>query len=366
MKEFIKKNKLIIIKLAVACILVICGTAFAKWDYFMYDKPVGKIISESTQCVNEGKGDMEPRYIQTLEIRLMNGPNKGKVITYYNKYLYSQFNTTAYEKGTDVFLSIRDENTKITKVKLDYYYAFIIGLFVAILILISGKRGVMILLSVVFNILIFYMGLKGFIDGRYIGLVTFALTIVFILITLLVLNGFSRKSFGAILSSLLTIGVVYLIYIIAMNICEKPMFELMDYIIGNEPLEKLYGASVVLGALGAIMDVAITVNSSVSEIVATSNQLELKSIIRSVREIGYDIMGTMVNVLFFTFICGGIPMFLLRIENGYALGTIMNLNIVFDEIRFLIGAIGIVLAIPLSGVVAVMMHFAVIKNQQDR
>lgn len=369
MKELVRKNKKLIIKIFISVIFVAGITVFAKYDCFLYKEPIGKIIEVNTECIDEGQGDLEERYLQTMLVEIQNGRYKGHIFTYYNKFLYSEFNTTSYKKGTEVFLSIKEEidssgesinddgiTIKFMNTKTDYYLVFIISIFVVLVLFISKIKGIWIILSVVVNIAVFEAGLHGFIDGRHVGILTILLTVLFVVFTMLFINGLSKKTFGAIVSSLVTVAIIYLIYIITYHFSKKPMFELMDYIIGDEPLEKLYLTSIIFGALGAVMDVCVTINSSVSEIAATAEKPTIKTMIKSVREISYDIMGTMINVLFFTFISGGLPMFILRIKNGYSLNEILNLNIVFDEMRFLIGAIGIVMAIPVSGFFAILIN----------
>ena len=107
------------------------------------------------------------------------------------------------------------------------------------------------------------------------------------------------------------------------------------------------------------MDVAVTVNSSVSEIIRTTEDITVKKLIPSIREIGDDINGTMINVVFFTFILGELPLIILKLSNGYAISTLLGYGTEFEIIRFLIGAIGIVLAIPVSA------FFAIVFNRKE-
>lgn len=89
----------------------------------------------------------------------------------------------------------------------------------------------------------------------------------------------------------------------------------------------------------------------------------MKALIHSIREMGYDIMGTMINVLFFTYISGAVPIMIVKIKNGYTLYHLIRFEIVFEIIRFLIGAIGIVLAIPVAGILAILLlHKAGVKE----
>ena len=90
--------------------------------------------------------------------------------------------------------------------------------------------------------------------------------------------------------------------------------------------------------------------------------VSLRRLIHSGREIGYDIMGTMINVLLFVLASGMIPMFILKMNNDISFITIVRYHIPYDICRFLIESIGIVLAIPVSILItSVMMKLTIRK-----
>ena len=128
----------------------------------------------------------------------------------------------------------------------------------------------------------------------------------------------------------------------------------MDYIAGPNDIENIFLSGVTIGCLGAVMDVSITINSAVNEIVNSTSSITIKQLIKSIREIGHDIMGTMINVLMFSYIGGSLAIVILKIINGYNLARMIQFDISFAIVRFLIGSIGIVAAVPISALVAVL------------
>ena len=112
--------------------------------------------------------------------------------------------------------------------------------------------------------------------------------------------------------------------------------------------EDIFAAEVMLAGLGAIMDVAVTISAALSELLEKKPDLTFRSLFRSGREIGYDIMGTMISVLLFTFGSSLIPSFLIRMNNEVSFLTIVRLHIPLEIVEFLIESIGIVAAIPIS------------------
>jgi len=110
--------------------------------------------------------------------------------------------------------------------------------------------------------------------------------------------------------------------------------------IANIEKGKMNPSYLILRALAKVLHISLDtlINPDVS----------LRKLIHSGREIGYDIMGTMINVLLFVLASGMIPMFILKMNNEIRFITIIRYHIPYDICRFLIESIGIVLAIPVS------------------
>lgn len=361
------------IKIIISLLVIISVTVFAKFDYFLYKDTIATVVKVENIKTSEGNDEREENYIQNLTLKIKNGKYKGKIVNTTNKYFYSQFSSTKYAKGNDVFVSINDDDddddelsVKVLRTKVDMYAAFVFSTFVVLTILLTKRKGILAIITLIVNIGIFTLALQSYIRSEQIEITTIITSAFFIVFTLFILNGFSKKSLGAIISSLITVMCIYIIYEVAYKNTARPSFELMNYIFGNENLDALFLASVVLGSLGAVMDVSITINSSVTEIINTAKEPGVKSMIKSVKEISYDIMGTMVNVLFFSYVSGSIPMFLIKIKNGYSFINIVRFDVVFELLRFLVGSIGIVLAIPISGTAAVVLHLKKLKKKNSR
>ncbi len=359
---FIKKYK-IQIKKAMFILLVVAGTYMvASNNYRFYSTPIGSVIEEQSEFIKTVKGmngEEENYYSQKLTLKVRNTSLIGREVEITNEYALSQINSTKYETGDDLFLNVNEEGggdlaVSISNVKRDKYTILMVTVFVVIMIMVAGKRGILTITTLIINILIFALMVYAYVKDWDFENMLFLLAVVFATLTLLILGGIRKKSVGSIISTIVTIWVIMIIYHVVYSVSTELPYEMMNYISGPDYLEVIFRAGIILGCLGAIMDIAITINSSVHELVETIPSITTKELYRSVKEIGYDIMGTMINVLFFTFVSGCIPMILLKIVNGYSLINIIHYSIVFDTIRFLMGAIGIVLAIPLSSFVAIL------------
>lgn len=359
MKKKYWSNKKVI-RAGIAIFLFLVVVILADHNYCFYNKTIASVRSVSEKYLesHEGpNGEKEKYFIQNVKAVVRNGIHKGKEINFENTYSYSGMKNEKYQSGEDIFIEISENDGKLSStvsgIKRDKYVIFLVALFITVLILITGKQGFLTLVSLAVNILIFILAVGFYSQGKDFEVLCFAMVLLFNCLTLLILGGITRKTIGAMLSTLLTVAVTYFIYTVVAYV-EHPSYELMDYIVGPNDLGKIFMAGIIIGCLGAIMDVAITMNSAVHEFAYTAENLTWKSLMKSIREIGYDIMGTMINVLLFTYLSGSLPGIILKIKNGYSLQTLVQFNIVFEIIRFLVGSIGIILAIPISGFIAVV------------
>lgn len=361
-KEGILKDKRKALVYMSVFILLLTAVIFTCHNYFMYDKTIAKVIEVENSFDHEEtseEGVVEKYYIQDITAIIKNGEYKGSSIKLTNKYSYSGVNDEKYKKGNDLFITAKESAGGVTgsiiSVKRDKYIAIALAIFIMAILLVSGKKGLLAVFSLVINISLFIYALDLYSKGENIIFLCNMLIIAFSISSLVLVSGINRQTFVAIISTLLSMAAVYVIYNIALRFGEQPEYMMMEYISRAEDLEHIFMAGVLIGGLGAVMDVAISISVAVNELINKDKNISVKALVLSIKEIGYDIMGTMINVLFFSYMCGTIPMMILKIKNGYPLYSILRFQIPFEIIRFLLGSIGIVLAIPISGLVSVLI-----------
>ena len=133
----------------------------------------------------------------------------------------------------------------------------------------------------------------------------------------------------------------------------------MEYLVHPyEPTDALmiFLSEILVGCLGAVMDVVVTIVMTCDQIAETSSDATYRDYIASLREVGDDLVGTMVNLMLFTNIAACLPAFLLYMRNGIALRTILHYNVFFELARFLTGSIGLVLAIPIAAALSIYWY----------
>ena len=358
-----KENKIKIIGILAMIIIGIAVIIGVNNNYNMYDKTIGKITSvktEEAEVRNGPNGEEEQYYRQEITVELKNSEEKGESVKIINTYSESFIDSQKYSKGDKIFIdiSIRDgeiSNSRIIGVKRDTYLAICLVIFIIALIAIAGKYGVIAILTVVFNIGAMLYFIKEYIEGGRFNTINNVMILTLTIITLAFIGGFTRKTLGAIVSTILTLYTIYGIYLVTLRFSRAPHYEFIEYQLGAMDIESITLLGMIVGCLGAVMDVCITINSAVNELIIVDENIGTKSIIKSIKEIGYDIMGTMINVLMFSYVGGSLTIILIKLANGYSMQALMKFDYSFEIIRFLIGAIGIVVAVPISGFVAILL-----------
>ncbi len=348
--------------LIVICILLTVGVGFVFHDYAWYDTPIVKITKAETHKYDEVEGyhgEKEAYYEQTLTGRVMNGTYKGKEIALKNTYSFSQVHDEKYKKGDEVFIQIKEGTSPVKALilglKRDKYLAILFAALILIVLMAAKKKGFFVILSLLINILIFWYALYLYDKGQNIWRLSILMTLCFTVISLILISGINKKTGAAILSTLVCVWIMMLLLKMAMQHTSGVDYTFMEYVTSPSDLPEIFMAQILLGGLGAIMDVAITMSATINELLVRDNEIAIKNLIRSGRELGHDIMGTMINVMLFTYICGSIPLIILKMKNEIALRTIVLIHMPFEVYRFLVGSIGILLAIPISLLISFLL-----------
>ena len=122
-------------------------------------------------------------------------------------------------------------------------------------------------------------------------------------------------------------------------------------------LRALIFAMITIGAMGALMDVAMDISSSLYEVKRHAQSISDKELFRSGMNIGRDVMGTMANTLVLAYIGSSLCSILLKITYSNSLRELLNTeSIVVELLNAIIGSLGILLTIPLTALVCAALY----------
>ncbi|MEA4922635.1 MAG: YibE/F family protein [Eubacteriaceae bacterium] len=334
----IKFEKNILIR---TVIVIVCGVILFLMVYNNYDsyqRSVAKI-----EDVN-GSGS-----VQNITAVIKNGDSAGQTVHIKNKYDRSLVYDEKYHSGDQVFLN--ETNDGITGVKRDYLIAGAVLVLFGILVIFGGGQGGLTVICLIMNVLLFSLMMKLYLKGRDILGLSAAACVIFAFLVLLFINGPGRKmliSFSATLASVAIVGLISLILIWS----TKDMgYEFLDFL--PEPYttaeaDHFFLAQILIGCIGAVMDVAVTITACSTEIINRTPGMTVKPLMVSVREVADDITGPMINVIFFTNVAAVIPIFMISMNNDIRFTTVIRYDAFFELARFLTGAAAVFIAIPMS------------------
>jgi uncharacterized membrane protein len=343
-------------------ILLFCigSVIFVHYNHSFYERPIAEVVKtklvKTTEVVDDNN-NKDQLFTQLLIAKIKNGEHKGKLVHIRNTYSTSGAYDHEFHAGNELFISIDTDIAKdstltgtIKEVKRDKYVLLIAWLFLFSLLIVGKRQGLFSIISLAINAVLLSYALDIYVKTSAISLLLACgiSAILFTAISLLLVNGFNEKTYSAIIATLLgTFISLFITYLVIKLTGGKGLrYEEMQFL--TRPPQMVFMAGVLVGSLGAVMDVAITMSSSMFSLYEENNHIPVKGLMASGLEIGKDIMGTMTNILFFAYISGSIPMLILYLKNGYPLGFTLSLNLSLEIARALAGGIGIVLTIPIA------------------
>lgn len=348
--------------LPVLAVLLLLFNLAVYSDSSLYSTPVAKVVSAQithTETVSGALGIEESQYDQTLVCTIKNGADKDRTVVLTNTYTDTRMDTTAYHKGDFLFLeNVAPGNdgslqAGISGQKRDYFLSALLSLLLFGAVAVAGERGFAFCLALGINLGVLILGFFCFQSGLSFLLLTVILILLFSTLSLGICIGWNRQMLVALADTLVSIGVLAALYGLVLILTPGMDYTLQEYIRnGTLHLELIFTCGTLLGSLGAIMDVAVSITSGVAEIVHKEPDVSSESLSKSIRQIGYDVMGTMINVLFYTYLVGRIPICLAQLANGMRVGVLFKFYMIYEILRFLAGALGIALCIPVSGFIA--------------
>lgn len=338
----------------------VASVLFVHHNYSFYKRPIAEVIKTNL----EDKAEMidihqnkDKLFTQSIIAKLKNGEEKGQLIHLTNEYSLSGANDQEYHVGNELFVTI-DRNTKengaftgvIKDVKRDKHVLIVAWIFIFTLLIVGKKQGLFSIISLAVNAVLLSYALDIYLHTSNLSLLWICgiSVILFTVISLLLVNGFNEKTYAAIVATLIGTFISLFITFLVMWLTNEQglRFEEMQFL--TRPPQLVFMAGVLIGSLGAVMDVAITMSSSIFGLYEKNHNISIKALKTSGMDIGKDIMGTMTNILFFVYISGSIPMLILYFKNGSPLSLTLSMNLSLELARALAGGIGIVLTIPIG------------------
>lgn len=337
----------------------------------------GKVVS----LVSETEGEESEGIDKILRFRveILEGDEKGRIVELdFPVYIEKQYNfTTKVGDKVVLYKSFDLENSEEEKEgtpiesiyisdidKRGIFYT-LFAIFIITTLFVAKKKGAQSLIALLFTLIFIIKVFIPAISKGYSPILFAVLTCIFsTIITTFFITGFSKKSFTAILGT--TVGVAmagFMSYGFAniMRLTGYADAEILSYanIISEINLKELISAGVIIGSLGAVMDVAVSISSSINELYEHNPNIKEKTLFKSAMNIGNDIIGTMVNTLILAYIGSSILTLLLVYlqSSSYPIIRVLNYEDIATEIlRSVCGSIGILVSVPVTSFIGTKLY----------
>jgi uncharacterized membrane protein len=233
--------------------------------------------------------------------------------------------------------------------------------FVAVLVLITGKKGIRALLSLCFSLaVIVYVLIPLLLAGYPAALTSTAIAALILAVTIFATHGRGAEAYIAFLGTALAVVATVILSYTSVTLAKLTGFssEAAIYLNfstqGALDFSGLLLGSIVIGVLGVLDDVAITQASVTTELVRANRALHGLDLYRRALRVGQDHIGSLVNTLALAYTGVSLPLLLLFARAETAVIDVLNQEVVAVEIvRTLIGSLGLILTVPLTTAIAV-------------
>ena len=375
MKEFIEKNKwTVVILLAAAVIFIAARICLAPSsdesggneaaEFAEYDTgTVIEILSDSTE--QDEASDGAYRGDQLMLVKMTSGRYKGETLQVYN--FVGPLYGAPLKAGDSAVLIVStyadgSHNATVYEYNRTLALAAVIALFVVATVLVGGKTGAKSLIGLIITLIcLFWLLLPMLMKGFPTLLTVFLICTYVTIVSFTILGGVSKKTVCASLSTVCGIAIALVFALAAQGLARIDGLRLADV----EPLLQLRQTGtpiglryllvggIVISALGAVMDVAMSIASALSEIHLVDPELGPKDLFKSGMNIGRDMVGTMTNTLILAFIGSSFVVVIYLYSIGLQPYQLLSSSyLAIEVISGIASSIGVILSVPITAFIS--------------
>lgn len=328
-----------------------------------YSSPLGDYVFEAKvldviyeKYYERGSGVRVLDQLLSIEVTLPQGKS---VVRLKNDYV-------PFEKGDELYVQSYKlapegpyKSFSFMNVKRDRGVYWILFLFALFVILIGGKQGFGALVGLLFSFaVILKLMVPALLSGVHPVFVGLLGSLFILLVTFYTSHGLNRKSIAAFIGvsgTLILVGffATYAIGETRLTGFSEHSFTL--YNLARIPFDfvGLLTAGILIAVIGVLDDAAVTQASAVFAL-ASETSLRGIRLFWKAMEVGRDHISALVNTLVLAYTGAALPLVLLFVFNHYSPSFALSVEIMAEEVvRTLIATMALVLAVPITTLVAV-------------
>lgn len=356
-------NKKIILTLIMLISFIVPAYAQSESNKPVLPSEIGQVQSVETFGTITPSANGELKQVkQSVEIKVISGAHKGDKAITDNILMGNPAYDINLKKGDKVILHVEQaDGGGVNFFIEDEYRArglyFLAGIFFLLVLIVGRKKGFFSLVSILTTLgLIFWVLTPMILNGYNPIFATVLVCILASIIAIYLVGGFNSKSTAAILGTNLSLALSAFFSILIIKLANLTGFssEQYLYLFSAAPNLSFHGvlaSAMIIGALGAVMDIGMSISSTVNELFSSNSDMNVNELFTSGMNVGKDIIGMMANTLILAYLGGSLALVLL--SSNIDLQKFFNLNQVATEISSaLIGSIAIVICVPITAIIS--------------
>lgn len=244
---------------------------------------------------------------------------------------------------------------------------WILAAFVLVTVLVGGKVGIKSLLSLASTVLaLIFVLLPLLLQGWPTIPATFLVAVLVTVATFVVLGGVDKKTVCACLGTLTGIALATVFGLAAQQLLRidgyrqeyaEALLQLRQTGESGIGISGLITAGVIVSALGAVMDVAMSISSALHELSRVKQGITTKELWNSGMNIGRDMVGTMTNTLILAILGSGLTLIVyISSLNLQPWQLLSSAYISLEAISAVASSIGVMLAVPMTAIICAVMY----------
>lgn len=319
-----------------------------------------KVVEVSNQHTEILPGTDTSSKSQILKAEILDGTEKGKVVTFNNDYIQLEVSEVFYLRHS----TSQSDGTDFYTVSDPYRLDVLIGLAVVFLLLtflFGGLPGVRGLASLAGSIvLIFWLLLPSILQGFSPIIAAIGVSSIIIVVGSYITHGFNKTTTAAVLGMLVTVVITGLaaFYVVHLTHLSGYASEENVYLNfstnGSIDMVGLLFGGIMIGLLGVLYDIAIGQAIAVEELFRAGSHMTRIQVYKRAIRMGREHIGALVNTLAIAYVGAALPLLLLMLSStDTGIPFILNNELFATEIvRILIGSIGLILAVPITTIIS--------------
>ena len=339
-------------------------TAIDAAEYAEYENAViTEVLSDNT--FTDPAADNALRGEQILLAEVKTGQYKGEIMQVYGYVGPLYGGQLKAGDGATLLISTYADGSHVATV---YEYnrlpalAVIVALFLIATVAVGGKVGAKSLVALAMTLVcLFWILIPLLMKGAPTLLTVFLVCAYITVVTMVILGGVQRKTVCAALGTIAGTALALLFGLAAQSLARVDGLRLTDV----EPLLQLRQTGtpiglrgllvggIVISALGAVMDVAMSISSALTEVHTVAPDRSGKDLFRSGMNIGRDMVGTMTNTLILAFLGSGFALIIYLYSLGLSPYQLISSSyLTIEVVSSISSSIGVILSVPLTALIS--------------